>query len=241
MKKSQNSVISHFKELKDRVIICVLVFFLSFILAYCFSKEIYQILLDPLVRIYAETGEQKRLIFTGLAEAFVSYINLSFYVALAFTLPIAFMQFYLFLSPGLYKSERKAVMPIFILSPILFFAGGYLVYNYIFPLAFKFFSSFEYNDSGMPIILEARVSEYLKLSMQLIIAFGMAFQFPLIIHLLIKLSIIEADSLRKKRRIIFVFIVIIAAVITPPDIISQIAIAIPLYLLFELSLFLSRK
>lgn len=238
--KNKQTIKQHFGELRKRILLMLCFFILCFALAYYFSEIIYNFLLNPLLDIY-QHREGGRLIYTGLTEAFLTYLKLALYVALFVTFPFILIQFYLFLSPGLYKKEKKFLLLIFIVSPILFVAGAFLVYQYIFPLAWQFFISFEQSNNDIPIILEARISEYLSLSLQLIIAFGLAFQMPVLMCVLVKAGLLSVKTLEKHRRIVIVLIVIFAAIITPPDIISQIGLALPIYLLFEVSIFLLRR
>ena len=153
------------------------------------------------------------------------------------------MQVYNFIAPALFRSERKILTLFINLGPILFLAGGFICYQFIFPLAWKFFVGFENlgSNGGLPIILEARVSEYLSLSMQLILAFGLAFQIPIILLILIVSELIELETLKKSRKIAIVLIVVFAAIVTPPDIISQIGLAIAIYLLFEITLLIAKR
>ncbi|MDC0857087.1 twin-arginine translocase subunit TatC [Rickettsiales bacterium] len=238
--KEQN-FLGHFRELRNRIIFSLLLFVIIFGVSYNFVDVIYDFLLVPLNDVIDKSAP-RRIIFTGLAEAFVTYVKLAFLTSLFICFPLFLVQVYLFLAPGLYKGEKSFLRHILFFSPILFYGGGFFVYKFIFPLAFKFFLGFEsFGASDIPILLEARISEYLSISSSLIIVFGLTAQVPLVIILLIKSSIISYESFASKRKYVVIIIVTLAAIITPPDVISQIALAIPTYLLFELSLLICRK
>lgn len=232
-------LIEHIKELRYRLLIVIAVWFTFSFLSYLLAENIYGFLVKPLAN--ASDIENRRLIFTGLHEAFFTYIKLSLYSGFFLSFPIFAWQIYRFLSPGLYENEKKTLLPIIAFAPLLFYIGITIVYYLIFPLAWEFFLSFENNKSAIPIQLEARISEYLSLSLRLMLAFGLAFQLPIILIILAKAKIITAETLVKKRRYVIVGLVAIAAVITPPDIISQIGLAIPLYALYEGSILIIRK
>lgn len=233
----KQSMVAHFIELKKRFIYCFLFFIFAFAISYYYAAPIYNFLVEPLSNSYhGQTG--KRLIYTGLTEAFFAYVNLALNVALLVSFPFFAIQIYIFIAPGLYKSERRALLPFLFMSPILFIMGGCLLYYMVMPMAWKFFISFEslMPSHGLPIELEARVSEYLQLVLHLILAFGIAFQLPILLMLLARLGFVSAESLAKKRKIAIVVIFIVAAFLTPPDVISQIGLAIPLLLLYEFSI-----
>ena len=233
--KNKASLLTHFNELKLRLIYVLVVFFISFFFAYLYVEEIYQFLLAPLMKQWA--SQDRHMIYTNLAEIFFSYLKLAYYVALFITIPFFSCQLYLFIAPGLYKAEKKAILPFIILSRLVFMLGAIFVYYLIFPLAWKFFLSFEQHILGnLPMRLEAKVSEYLSITINMIIAFGIAFQMPIILTLLAKIDIISAKDLREKRRFAVVLIFILAAILTPPDAISQIGLAIPMLVLYELSI-----
>jgi sec-independent protein translocase protein TatC len=180
----------------------------------------------------------KRLIFTALQETFVTYLKLSFFSALFFSFPIFLIQIWKFIAPGLYSNEKKAILPFMIATPVLFLLGAFLAYQFIMPLAIKFFLSFESltSQTSMPIQLEAKVSEYLSLIMIFMIAFGLSFELPVLLILLATVGFVDSKYLSERRRYIIVIIFIVAAIITPPDPISQIGLAIPLMLLYEISI-----
>lgn len=230
----------HLLELRNRLLYAMGGLLIAFIVSYMFAEDIYGYLVRPLAEAYeGETG--RRLIYTGLTEAFFTYIKVAFYTALFVSFPIIAMQIYIFLAPGLYKKEKRVLLPFLVGAPILFVAGGAMVYYFIFPMAWQFFLSFESNVAGaLPIQLEARVSEYLGLVIHLIFAFGIAFQLPIVLTLLAKVGLVTPESLASKRKYAIVGIVICAAVITPPDVISQIGLALPLYLLYEFSIIMCR-
>lgn len=239
MRKNYN-LASHFNELKLRLIYTLSFFLLCFILAYVYSEQIYKFLLVPLIDNWI--SQDKHMIYTNLSEIFFSYLKLSYYSALFLVIPFFICQVYIFIAPGLYKHEKKTFLPFLILSPILFALGMIFVYYIIFPLAWSFFLSFEQHTVGsLPVKLEAKVSEYLTLVINMLLAFGTAFQMPILLALLAKLDIITGQSLKNKRRFAIVLIFILAAILTPPDAVSQIGLAIPMIILYELSILACTK
>ncbi len=230
--------VEHIRELRLRLIYSILFLTCAFTITYIFSTDIYNFLVQPLADLY-EGQEGKRLIYTGLAEFFFTKLKLSFYAGLFLAFPFIASQIYLFIAPALYKKEKHVLLPFLICTPILFLAGAGLVYYAIFPLAWEFFLSFETSAtaSPLPIELEAKVNEYLSLVIQLIFAFGMAFQLPIILNLLARVGLVTSAGLKKNRKYALVGFVTLAAILTPPDVISQIGLAIPLLLLYELSIF----
>lgn len=237
---SRAPLLEHLVELRNRVVLAIATWIAACVACYIYAGEIYGFLVQPLAE--AAGAEGRRMIYTGLAEAFVTYLKVAMFGGLIVAFPIIATQFYLFLAPGLYKRERRALLPFLIAGPVLFMAGAALCYYFIFPMAWKFFLGFEHTGvaEGMPLVLEARVSEYLSLSMQLIFAFGLAFQLPIALMLLARVGLVTAAGLAKTRRYAIVAIFIAAAVLTPPDVLSQIGLALPLMLLYEAAIIGSR-
>ena len=241
MSKNNNETgfMSHLVELRKRLInsfICLLIFF---IFCYYFSEYIYGFLVDPYAQAVKNDGIERRLIFTALQETFLTYLKVAFFAAFFFTSPFFLIQIWKFIAPGLYENEKSAIMPYLALTPILFILGGVLVYYLIMPLAIKFFLSFESSgiNTNLPIQLEAKVNEYLSLIMKLIFAFGLSFQLPIILSLLARIGVVDSMFLKKRRKYVIVIIFAAAAILTPPDPITQIGLAIPLLILYELSIF----
>jgi sec-independent protein translocase protein TatC len=236
---NENGFVSHLTELRKRLIHSFIFLFIFFIGCYFFSETLYAFLVEPFAIAVKENGLERRLIFTALQETFLTYLKVSFFAAFFVTCPFILVQIWKFIAPGLYKHEKVAIIPYLILTPILFFLGGLLVYYLIMPLAIKFFLSFESSGltNGMPIQLEAKVNEYLSLIMKLIFAFGISFQLPVVLSLLARVGIVDSKFLKDRRKYVVVMIFAAAAILTPPDPITQIGLAIPLLILYELSIF----
>ena len=241
MNKNDNegSFVSHLVELRKRLINSLIFLFVFFVICYFFSEYIYGFLVEPYAQAVKDDGSQRRLIFTALQETFLTYLKVSFFASFFVTSPFILIQIWKFIAPGLYKHEKLAIMPYLIATPILFFLGGILVYYLVMPLAIKFFLSFESSGliTNLPIQLEAKVNEYLSLIMKLIFAFGLSFQLPVVLSLLARIGVIDSKFLKERRKYVVVIIFASAAILTPPDPITQIGLAIPLLILYELSIF----
>ena len=234
----ENGFISHLSELRKRLINSFIFLIIFFVGCYIFAENLYGFLVEPFAQAVKNDGTDRRLIFTALQETFLTYLKVSFFTAFFVTCPFILMQIWKFIAPGLYKHEKLAILPYLILTPILFFLGGILVYYLIMPLAIKFFLSFESTgiSTNLPIQLEAKVNEYLSLIMKLIFAFGISFQLPVVLSLLARVGLIDSQFLKTRRKYVIVIIFAAAALLTPPDPITQIGLAIPLLLLYELSI-----
>ena len=233
-----NSFTSHFIELRSRLIKSLLFIFVIFVISYTFAEHIYSFLVNPYAEAVKDDTTSRRLIFTALHETFITYLRVAFFAAIFIGSPFLLIQIYKFIAPGLYKNEKKALLPYLICTPILFLVGGMLVYYLVMPLAIKFFLSFETmgSNTNLPIQLEAKVNEYLSLIMRLIFAFGISFQLPILLNLLARIGVVNSEYLKKTRRYVIVIIFTLAAILTPPDPITQVGLAIPLLLLYELSI-----
>ena len=230
-------LLAHLVELRQRLLYSFVALAVAFVACYLVSEQIYGFLVKPLADIF-EGQENRRLIATGLTETFFTYLKVSFFAAVCLSFPLITGQLWAFVAPGLYRNEKRAFLPFLLATPVLFTLGASLVYYLIFPLAWRFFLSFETagGEGMLPIEAELRVGEYLSLVMKLILAFGISFQLPVLLMLMARVGLATSAGLAAKRKYAIVITFLVAAFLTPPDIISQIGLGLPILMLYEISI-----
>jgi len=220
---------AHLEELRSRLITCFIAVGVGFVLSYGFKEKLFNILLIPLLSVM-KSGEE--LIFTGLPEAFFTYLKVAFLSGLILASPVIIYQFWMFVAPGLYKKERSALIPIIVLSSLFLIGGSLFGYFIVFPMGFQFFLGF----SNETIHARLSIKEYLGLASKLLLAFGIVFELPIIITFLARLGIVSVDFLKKNRKYALLLFFIGAAILTPPDVVTQVMMALPLMVLYEISI-----
>lgn len=230
------TLLEHIQELKQRIIYVLIFFVVAFLSGYIFAPTIRDIMLIPLINSW----HRGVLLYTNLTDGFFIKLSLASCFALFLTCPFFLYQAYKYVAPGLHKNEKSFVKPIVILSPLLFLIGVCFVYFILLPLVFQFFISESGSTDSIRILLRPTLSSYLQLSIKFMKIFGLAFQFPLILVILNRLGIINPDTIKKYRRLIVIGIAIISAILTPPDVLSMLLLGIPLYFMFEASLYFMR-
>lgn len=231
----------HISELRKRMLKIAIVFTTVACTSYFFAETLFGILAYPLLGI----PQAQKLIFTELTEVFQTYVRLALGTGALVCVPLVFHELWAFILPGLKRRESHRLRPVFYISPLLFFAGISFAYLFVLPNAVKFFASFagvlNINAVGLPLVLEARIADYFGLSLQILFAFGIAFQLPVFLYIAHWFGIVSVDNLRSLRRIALVVILVISAILTPPDVLSMLALAIPLYGLYEGTIFFLKR
>lgn len=219
----------HLVELRNRLVYSFIAVGIGFALCYCFKEKLFRILTAPLV---SAMGEDAKMIFTGLPEAFFTYLKVSLLGGIVLATPVLFYQFWMFVSPGLYRREKKFLIPVILLSLVFFAAGSSFGYFVVFPYGFKFFLGF----STETIQAMPSMKEYLSFAAKMLLAFGLVFELPLVLTFMARMGLVSVDFLKKNRKFALLIFFGGAALITPPDVITQTMMAIPLIILYEISI-----
>ncbi|MBW1981721.1 MAG: twin-arginine translocase subunit TatC [Deltaproteobacteria bacterium] len=223
----------HLEELRQRLIVCFVAIGVGFVICYFFAKQLFAILMRPLIQVMP-AGD--KLIFTALPEAFFTYLKVAFLAGVGLATPVIIYEFWRFIAPGLYQKERRALLPIVLFSTFFFVGGALFGYFVVFPFGFKFFIGFaSENIKALPSI-----REYLSFAAKLLFAFGLIFELPLFTFFLARLGLVDAKLLRSKQKYAILIIFVVAAILTPPDVVTQIMMSGPLILLYELSIWIAR-
>jgi sec-independent protein translocase protein TatC len=245
---AQMSLIEHLTELRNRLGVALLAFVVLFLIIVApmpgggmnnsLASHVFIFLQAPLAEILEEKGGG-RMIFTALHEGFFTQIKVGFFASICVTFPILSIQIWKFIAPALYKNEKSAFLPFLIATPVLFTLGAAMVYYIVTPMAWNFFVGFEMagSDGALAIEIEPRISEYLSLIMRLIFAFGLAFELPVVLLLLVRAGLVSPEGLAEKRKVAIVIAFVAAAILTPPDVVSQLMLALPIIALYEISIF----
>jgi sec-independent protein translocase protein TatC len=225
--------LGHLEELRSRLIVCAIAIGVGFAISYAFSKQLFSLLILPLTSVLPPDS---RLIFTSLPEMFITYIKVSLVAGIILAIPIIFYEGWMFLAPALYQKEKRYLVPFVLFSSILFMVGALFGYLVVFPYGFKFFIGFATEDiQALP-----SVKQYFSFAIRLLLAFGLVFEMPIVVLFLTKIGVITPDAMKRFRKIAILCSFILSAILTPPDVATQIMMALPIIVLYELSIFLSR-
>jgi sec-independent protein translocase protein TatC len=234
-------LLEHLVELRRRLLLSAVGFILAFFICFYFAQDMFNFLAAPLAE-YFHDAAGRRFIYTDLTEPFFTNVKLAAFGALCISFPIIAGQIYAFVAPGLYKNERQAFLPFLVATPFMFVVGAAFFYYVLLPYAIKFFAGFE-QPAGpdiLPVQMENKVGEYIGFVMTLIFAFGLCFELPVLLSLLARVGLVTSQGLKAKRRYAIVIVFLVAAVVTPPDVFSQVSLALPILALYEISIILAK-
>jgi sec-independent protein translocase protein TatC len=233
MTDEKQPFLTHLEELRKRLIVCAIAIGVGFAISYGFSKQIFSLLILPLTRVLPSDS---RLIFTSLPEMFIAYIKVALIAGIVLATPVIFYELWMFLAPALYQKEKRYIIPFVIFSTILFLIGSMFGYFVVFPYGFKFFISLATDEvQALP-----SVKQYFSFAIRLLLAFGIVFEMPLVVLFMTKIGMVTPDAMKKFRKFSILGSFILAAILTPPDVASQIMMAIPLIILYEISIIISK-
>lgn len=233
MTDDKQPFLGHLEELRRRLVICAIAVGIGFIISYVFAKQLFSYLILPLTKVLPDDS---RLIFTNLPDMFIAYIKVALVAGIILAIPIIFYQLWMFLAPALYQKEKRYIIPFVLFSSILFVAGSLFGYLVVFPYGFKFFVSFATEDiQALP-----SVKQYFSFAIRLLLAFGIVFEMPIVVLFLTKIGLITPDSMKKFRKFAILCSFILSAILTPPDVATQLMMALPIIILYEISILLSK-
>ena len=233
MTDDKQPFLGHLEELRKRLVICAIAIGIGFGISYIFAKQLFSYLVLPLTKVLPDDS---RLIFTNLPEMFIAYIKVALVAGIILAIPIIFYQLWMFLAPALFKKEKKYIIPFVLFSSILFAVGALFGYLVVFPYGFKFFVSFATEDiQALP-----SVKQYFSFAIRLLLAFGLVFEMPVVVLFLTKIGLITPDSMKKFRKFAILSSFILSAILTPPDVATQLMMALPIIILYEISIVLSK-
>ena len=224
---------SHLKELRDRLVICIIAVAIAFIFTYYFKEKLFDFLMQPFIKVMPAKSS---FVFTGITEAFITYFKIAIVAGIFLAAPVILYEFWMFVAPGLYENEKKYVYPFIFSGSLCFILGALFCYFVVMPNIYRFFVSYA-QDFVTPM---PDLKEYMGLTLKLLIIFGLIFELPLVAFYLSKAGIVNAKMLAKKRRYAILTVFIVSAIITPPDVVSMILVAIPLWGLYELGILIAK-
>ena len=228
----ESPLLEHLIELRSRLIKCLAVLGAAFGVCLYFVRDIFTFLIRPL---HAALGPEVKVSYFAPQEAFFSYMNLALYAALMLSLPLLLIQIWAFVAPGLYRHEKRAFFPFIMATPLMFYAGAGLAYSVMLPAALHFFAGFQIEQSGLKVVQETRVSDYLSFAKTFLLAFGASFELPVLLVLLGSIGVVSAQSLRDARRYAVLGMAVLSALVTPPDLLSMLGLLVPLIALYEIA------
>ena len=246
IENSSAPIMEHLVELRTRIIRSLIAFLITMSISFYFADDVFNFLSLPIISLLNSYGQNTELIYTGLQQGFMVHIKISIFSGFLFAFPFISFQLWRFVAPGMYKNEKKAFLPFLISSPLLFILGAAFAFYVVMPLAFDFLLKFQQNQGdGMAELLKIKylgsINEYLSLTMAFIIAFGLSFQLPVLLTLLGKVGLVTSAGLASFRKYAAVAILILAALVTPPDVITQIILFSAVYTLYEISIFFVKR